>query len=174
MRYVSEYEGFLKIRSINLPHLSHKIEFMERGDSACALVYSIEDEAYLLLEQFRIGPFIREGVITTYSSIAGMVDPGESPIDTIIRELKEEVNLSPISVLKLGSFYTSPGGTTEISHLFYIEVESVKGLKVDQEEGITDVELVSHKTLNAMMENNELKSMQLCLAYQLAIYEGIF
>lgn len=174
MRHTTEYDGFLKIRSISLPHLKHKVEFMERGDSACALVYSIKDEAYLLLEQFRIGPFIREGFLTTYSAVAGMIDKGEEPTETIVRELKEETNLTPCVIQSLGWFYTSPGGTTEKSHLFYIEVSDITGLKVDTQEGITSVELIDQKTLDKMMEHNAIKSMQLCLAYQLSIAKGIF
>src|SRR5688572_5872550 len=45
----------------------------------------------------------------TFELPAGLVDPGEDPKQTCLRELKEETGLSAESVVLLGSYYSDTG-----------------------------------------------------------------
>lgn len=51
----------------------------------------------------------------------GFIDPGETPQDAAIRELKEETGYSCARIESLGSFYPSFGSTDEKIHLFLVE-----------------------------------------------------
>ncbi len=49
---------------------------------------------------------------------AGKLDEGESPESCAARELIEEVGLAPGRLIKLSEFYTSPGFSNEVLHLY--------------------------------------------------------
>ena len=49
---------------------------------------------------------------------AGLVDPGEQPIETARRELEEETGFTAQHLEPLLRFYTSPGFCTELLHIF--------------------------------------------------------
>ncbi|MGH2551383.1 MAG: NUDIX hydrolase [Thermomicrobiales bacterium] len=49
---------------------------------------------------------------------AGLIDPGETPLETAQRELREEVGLVPGSIEEIGSLFPSAGYSTEEVHVF--------------------------------------------------------
>jgi ADP-ribose pyrophosphatase len=49
---------------------------------------------------------------------AGRLDPDESPETGVRRELEEEVGLSPASLEKISTFFTTPGFCDEVMHLY--------------------------------------------------------
>jgi ADP-ribose pyrophosphatase len=67
----------------------------------------------VLIRQFRysLGKFIWE-------IPAGKLDSGQTPLDTIARELEEEIGYTAGTLTEICSFYTSPGFCDEIIHLF--------------------------------------------------------
>lgn len=54
-----------------------------------------------------------------YELPAGMIDENEDPQDAARRELEEESGYIPNRMISLGTFYPSPGSTTEIIHLYF-------------------------------------------------------
>jgi len=52
---------------------------------------------------------------------AGKLEPGEEPLQTAQRELEEETGYKAMKWSALCSFYTTPGFTNEIIHLFMAE-----------------------------------------------------
>jgi len=73
----------------------------------------LDDGRLLMVNQFRypLKKFILEFP-------AGKLDSDQSPRDTIARELEEETGHRAGSLTHECSFYTSPGITTELIHLF--------------------------------------------------------
>ena len=49
---------------------------------------------------------------------AGKLEPGEDPVAGALRELKEEVGMTPDELIYLGALYSSPGFSGEIIHLY--------------------------------------------------------
>ena len=49
---------------------------------------------------------------------AGSIDPGETPEQAAIRELREETGYRPSKLDALGGFYSAPGYCTEYLHFF--------------------------------------------------------
>jgi len=82
--------------------------------SDCVAVVAIdEQDNVLLVRQFRhaVDRFLLE-------IPAGGIDPGEEPIDSVRRELQEEIGYFPRKIDKLGGFYSVPGYGTEYLHCF--------------------------------------------------------
>ncbi len=73
----------------------------------------LDDGRILLIRQFRypIGKYILE-------LPAGKLDSGQSPIETVARELEEETGFRASSLAFETTFYTTPGISDEAIHLF--------------------------------------------------------
>lgn len=82
-------------------------------NGAVAMVAVDDRDNILLVRQFRTaaGRILLE-------IPAGTIEPGESPEETVPRELREETGYRPGNIVKLGAFYASPGFCTEIIHVF--------------------------------------------------------
>ena len=73
----------------------------------------LPDGKLVVLRQYRhpVGRFI-------FEVPAGKIDPGEEPLQAVKRELEEECGLVSDSWKAVGSYYSSPGFTTERMHIF--------------------------------------------------------
>ena len=87
-------------------------EVVEHADCVAVVVMD-EQGNVLLVRQFRhpVGKFLLE-------IPAGGIDPGEEPIDSVRRELQEEIGYFPQKIEKLGGFYSVPGYGTEYLDCF--------------------------------------------------------
>jgi ADP-ribose pyrophosphatase len=97
----------------------------DRGDSVALLVFNLDTQKLLLINQFRYPTYAkRPGWITEI--IAGIRDEGESPEETARREAQEETGLEVEKVEFIASFYPSPGGSSERIYLYYVEISGEK------------------------------------------------
>jgi ADP-ribose pyrophosphatase len=83
---------------------------------------------------------------------AGGLEPGEAPLATAQRELREEVGLEAAKWTALGSFFSSPGFANEMLHAFLAEDLRPGFAPPDEDEDIAVVrynlcELFEHPTL---------------------------
>jgi ADP-ribose pyrophosphatase len=103
--------------------------------SDCIAVVAIdEQDNVLLVRQFR------HAVDKSLLEIpAGGIDPGEEPLDSVRRELQEEIGYFPRKIDKLGGFYTIPGYGTEYLHCF-VASDLVPGRLMAED--TEDIELV--------------------------------
>jgi ADP-ribose pyrophosphatase len=133
----------------------------------------------ILVTQFRY-PTYRNGDGWTIEIMAGMVDPGETPEQTLRRELEEEIGLRIETFESLAVFYPSPGGSSEQVYLYYAEVsgehakykktggllshgEDVKALELSLQDALAKVksgEIVDAKTIIGIywLENRRIKN----------------
>jgi len=84
-----------------------------RHPGGVAAVPVLDDGRIVLIRQFRypLGKYIWE-------IPAGKLDSGQTPRDTIARELEEEIGYTAGTLTEMCSFYTSPGFCNEVIHLF--------------------------------------------------------
>lgn len=68
---------------------------------------------------------------------AGKVDPGETPETAARRELREETGFVAEHWRKVQQFYSSPGYTTEVIHLYYASGLRQEAVQLDPEEEIS-------------------------------------
>jgi ADP-ribose pyrophosphatase len=114
-------------------------EVVEHSD-CIAVVALDEEDNVLLVRQFRhaVGKFLLE-------IPAGGIDPGEKPIDSVRRELQEEIGYFPQKIDSLGGFYAIPGYGTEYLHCFLAtdlvpsrliaeDTENIELVRVSQEQ----------------------------------------
>jgi len=73
----------------------------------------LDDGRLLLVRQFR-----KAASRVLLEIPAGGIDPPESPEDAVRREMEEETGYRVGSMRLLTRFYTSPGFTTELMHLY--------------------------------------------------------
>jgi ADP-ribose pyrophosphatase len=87
-------------------------EVVEHSD--CIAVVALDEQgSIILVRQFRhaVDRFLLE-------IPAGGIDPGEEPVDSVRRELQEEIGYFPRKIDSLGGFYSTPGYGTEYLHCF--------------------------------------------------------
>ena len=133
----SLYNGFFRLDAFTVEHDrfdgGNQIivrEHLERGDAVAILLYDPARDAVLFIEQFRIGPAVRSDVreqdAWLIEIVAGMVDEGETPETCARRECVEEAGYAPERLQPLGSYYATPGGSSEHIYLYLGEVNADK------------------------------------------------
>jgi len=87
-------------------------EVVEHADCVAVVVLDAQGNV-LLVRQFRhpVGKLLLEVP-------AGGIDPGEEPVESVRRELQEEIGHFPQKIERLGGFYSTPGYCTEYLHCF--------------------------------------------------------
>lgn len=123
------YRGFFQLDACTVEHDrfdggSQMVvrEHLERGDAVAVLLYDPVADEVLLLQQFRIGPAVRNEVPWLVEIVAGMIDAGESAEVAAMRETEEETGYRPSHLQHLGRYYSTPGGSSERIDLYYGEL----------------------------------------------------
>tara|TARA_E500000178_G_scaffold56379_1_gene52759 strand:+ start:3179 stop:3802 length:624 start_codon:yes stop_codon:yes gene_type:complete len=120
------YDGFFKMVRYTLRHRlfsggwskSIRRELFQRGNAVGVLVFDPVNDTIGLVEQFRIGALQDENSPWQYELVAGMVETGECPRATAIRELEEEAGLFVDELVPICDYFVSSGGTDEKMYLF--------------------------------------------------------
>jgi ADP-ribose pyrophosphatase len=126
------FEGFFKLVRYRLRHrlfaggTSRELvrESHERGDAAVVLPYDPVRREVVLVEQFRVGALGRPGEPWLLEPVAGIIEPGEAPADVARREALEEAGLELLDVVPIGSYYPSPGASSELCHAFVARIDA--------------------------------------------------
>lgn len=126
------YDGFFKIEKLELQYekfTSGQIkpqvrEVFERRQAAAVIPYDPVRDEILWIEQFRPGALQAGFYPWIIETIAGMIEPGETPEEVVIRESIEEAGCAIRDIEKIASYLVSPGGTSEVIHLFYARTDT--------------------------------------------------
>jgi len=117
----------------------------ERGDAAAVLLLNLDSKSVVLVEQFKLPAMVgrqRDDPSTSdgwiMETAAGMVEAGESPEATAIRETMEETGYQIRRPRLIAKFFSSPGGSSERMFLYFAEVRDsdkvAKGGGLDDED----------------------------------------
>lgn len=126
------YQGFFTLQVYRFKHRlfaggwseEYEREIFERGESACVLLYDPEQDKVVLVEQFRAAAMASPSGPWSLELVAGMVDKGNKPEQTVRQEVQEEAGCQVQNLFPIGSCLLSPGGTTERVWLFCGTVDS--------------------------------------------------
>lgn len=136
---------------------------MVRHPGASAIVpflsdLTAEDPQLLLLRQYR---YAAEEYL--YEVPAGRLDPGESPRDCAVRELREETGCTASAVEFLFTMFTTPGFTDERIHVFLATGLSRGETSHEADEFMT-IETVTLSRALQLIEKGEIKDAKTALA----------
>lgn len=87
---------------------------------------------------------------------AGKLDPGEEPAACAERELIEEIGMAPGRLKKITAFFTTPGYSNEVFHLFLAE-NLIERHSDKPEEEIVGTERVSVDEAVRMIEDGRIE-----------------
>ena len=89
------------------------------ADAVVVLPYDPVRDRVLVVEQFRMGPFVRgDAQPWLLEPVAGRIDGGETPESCALRETEEEAGLTLRALVAGPSCYASPGAKTEYLYTF--------------------------------------------------------
>jgi nudix-type nucleoside diphosphatase (YffH/AdpP family) len=128
----------------------HERLCVERGDAAAALIHLIEEDIFIFARQFRY-PCVKHDDPWLIEAVAGKIDGDETPEAAARREALEEAGYKLDKVVPALAFYGSPGGLSELTHIFYAPVTAADQVTAGggTDEG-EDVELVRIPTRMAV------------------------
>lgn len=139
------------------------------GDAVTVLPYDPIRDTVLLIEQFRIGPYMRGDLHPwILEPIAGRIDPGEQPEATAHREALEEANLTLGALEKVAFYYPTPGAVTEYLYSYVAicdlpqEVAGLGGVLGEAEDIRSHI--LSFEALMALVASGEADNAPLLLS----------
>jgi nudix-type nucleoside diphosphatase (YffH/AdpP family) len=106
---------------------------LERGDAIAVLLFDKQTRSVLAVEQFRLpaliarrrdNPTTSDGWITEL--VAGMIDEGESATQAVVRETFEETGYRIENPKPIGTYFSSPGGSSERFFLYCALVSAAR------------------------------------------------
>lgn len=174
------HEGFYRVKRLRLRHKCFSGEWspwlvreqMRRADAAAILLFDPQLDKLVLIEQFRTGlvGLYPERTPWLLEIVAGLLEPGEDPAQTIQREAQEEAGCQIKQLYKIMDFFNSPGGFAEKTTLFYGTVDAthvagVHGL-ADEHEDIKVHVLSSAAVLAALEKGDFVTSASTAIALQ--------
>jgi len=125
------HDGFFKLKRHTIQYdkfdgtisKPHRREVLVRDPTVATLLYDEERDSILLTEQFRVGPLENGDNPWMFEIPAGIVEKGEDKRKAIEREILEETGYSCEAGELIGEFYLSPGGSNEVTTLFFSRLE---------------------------------------------------
>lgn len=120
------YSGFLKLFKYTITHRLFKggisrpliREATVRPPSVGVILFDPAREQVVLVEQFRMGPFLSDDDPWLLEVVAGISEPGETLEEVALREVKEETGCQVSSLIPVSDFYISPGASNEKLRLY--------------------------------------------------------
>ena len=144
-------------------------ELFIRGDATCVLPYDPDRDEVVLLEQFRLGALGRNQSPWLLELVAGMNEDGEGPEEVARREGQEEAGLTFERLDKICDYLVSPGGSTEMIHLYCgrVSTEDSGGLYgMEHEHEDIRVHVVSSEDAMAMIHDGRINNAAAIIALQ--------
>lgn len=151
LKYVTQPDGTRRLR-----------EIVEHAPGAAVVAIDDEDQV-LLVRQSRpaVGAHLLE-------LPAGLVDPGETPLECAGRELAEETGYTARRLEPLVSFYSSPGFSTELLYLFVATELEPADVAHDEDEEIELVRMPVDQAIEQVLQGeiSDAKTVAGLLAYE--------
>ena len=112
--------------------------YLDTADWVNVIAVTAADQV-VLIEQFRIGAYAAGLKPWLVEPVAGIVEPGETPEAVARRETVEEAGCEIAELEPIGTVMSSPGGCSELLHLYCGRVDSdgvggIHGLEHEQED----------------------------------------
>ena len=151
----------LNLERTTLPNgLEVELEVV-RHPGAAAIVPMKDPGTVVLIRQYRLaaGGFI-------FEIPAGKLGPGEDPLVCAARELEEETGYRAGRIDSLATFFTAPGFTDEIMHLYVATGLIRTAQRLDQDEVLEVVEVPLEKAM-AQIQDGTIRDAKSIIGLQM-------
>ncbi len=127
-------------------HSTYELELITHP-GASAVVPLKDDQTVVMIRQYRhaVGGYI-------YEIPAGKLHPGEDPRDCAVREVEEEIGYKVGTLEPLLSFFTTPGFTDEIIHIFVGKDLTPGTQDLGEDEVLEIIEMPLAKTIDLIKD----------------------
>ena len=137
-----------------------------RHASAAAVVPVTPGGKIIMVRQYRYA--VEEDTIEIP---AGLLDPGEDPLEGAKRELEEEIGQKPLRMEHMFRFYSSPGFTTETLDCYLCDQMSPSHQHLDADEFIDILEISPEEALEMIhdgriMDGKTVAALSFYLAWK--------
>ncbi|MEX0364795.1 MAG: NUDIX domain-containing protein [Ruegeria sp.] len=167
------YIGYFGHEEMTLKHRQHDGSMgpvlnrsaLMNGQASVVLPYDPVRDRVVLIEQFRPPVYmIGDPAPWMWEAVAGMVDPGETPLDAAYREAREEAHVALRGAEYVGGAYSSSGSSSEFLHLYVgladlTETTETGGVEHEGED--IRSRIISFNALMQMVDRHEIKNIQL-------------
>ncbi|MCQ2010040.1 NUDIX hydrolase [Sporolactobacillus sp. STSJ-5] len=119
----------LFVDQVELPNGETSTREVVKHPGAVAVIAVNKEGKLLLVRQYR---YPLNGII--YEIPAGKLEPDENPDDSALRELEEETGYRCKKMEKIASFYSSPGFSDELLHVYFTDSLIEGKQHLDQDE----------------------------------------
>ena len=160
------YEGFWRIERASFETNGEagaktiEREIAHTHDAAAVLPFDPLRSRLLLVRQFRPAAFLKEGRKSLLEVCAGLLEPGEEPMQCALREAKEELGVDLADIEYVARIFASPGVSTETIVLYLAHYDSARrtgaGGGVAEEGEDIDVTETSLEAALAMIVSGEI------------------
>lgn len=156
----------LQVDQVELPNGKKASREIVKHSGAVAVI-AIMDDRMIVVEQFR-KPLERSLVEIP----AGKLDPGEEPLEAAGRELKEETGYTCEDIRLVCSFYTAPGFSDEIIHM-YIAEDLINGEMNPDEDEFLSCESITLEQAQQYITDGRIRDAKTIMAvYAWQIYKA--
>lgn len=156
---------FLKVKIEKHPSKNMNLEYLSKPNAIGAFIVNGEENKTLLVKQYRPG---NRGDLLEIP--AGIMEEGESSIETLIREVREETGYSreDYDILYEGDkpLLVSPGYTTEGLYIYIIKIKNKAIMKEQQLDEGEDLSLHWIDLLEVENITRDLKTLYGYLLYK--------
>ena len=153
----------LRVETVELENKRYsKREIVDHQKGVGIIAYDGDDKIWMV-KQYR-----KALDKMTLEIPAGLVDPGELPIEAAKRELQEEVGYIPKTISYLFDMHSSPGFTNDKLSFFIGKDLERSSLDQDEDENVL-AESFYIKELYQMIENGEITDAKSIIAIQYAL-----
>jgi len=157
----------LSVETVTLPNgATAELELITHP-GASAVVPLKDDHTVVMVRQYRhaVGGYI-------YEIPAGKLHPGEDPRDCAAREVEEEIGYKVGSLEPLLSFFTTPGFTDEIIHIFIGKDLTPGTQDLGEDEVIEIIEMPLSKTID-LINDGSIKDGKTIIGLQAAYLQSL-
>ena len=153
----------LRVDTVQLPSgRTTTREIVEHEDAVCVVPID-ENNNVLMVRQYR-----KAAQLNLLEVPAGGVEAGETPDETVLRELQEEVSVTSGSLRRLSGFWVSPGWATEFMHAYLATDLTPASLPADDDEYIS-VKRVPLDSIPGLIESGEIQDSKSIASLLLAL-----
>jgi len=132
------YSGFFGLNKYKFVHEKHngdwtntvEREIFSGAHVSTLLPYDPIKKEIVLIQQFRAGNLSRYDEDYMYEIVAGIIDEGEKPQETAMRECFEETGCEVKKIRPIQAYFPAPGSSESYYHLFLGEINSFNGERI--------------------------------------------